>query len=198
MKAFWVVLAILGAATAARAEEVVATAGPERDRPTAIELNAVWPFVPGVGILQARVTTRLWESGGLRGDLVLSVMGRPTQDREDEGEFSELGGGVGYRQYLAGGAHLEVAAYPTWARLANNVVDGQTYEAFALTVEAYAGYRFALSELGVEAARSWAVEPVATLQVGVGSNVLNTNPWPVRGEDGGVFFVGSLLVGVAF
>lgn len=175
-----------------------ARAEPAAPKATALELNVVWPFVPGVGIYQVRLTQHLWSAGTMRGDLVVSLMGRPPQERAEEGEFAELGGGLGYRQYFIGGAHAELALYPTWARLSDNVVDGQTYEAFALTLEGYLGYRFVLSELGVEAARHWSVEPIATLQVGLGSNVLNTNPWPTTGDDGDLFFVGSLLIGVAF
>lgn len=184
-------LATMAMAGGARAESAPLKA-------TALELNVVWPFVPGVGLYQLRLTRHLWDAGSLRGDVVVSVMGRPPQDRPGEGEFAELGGGLGYRQYFAGGAHAELALYPTWARLTDNVVDGKTYDAFALTLEAYLGYRFVLSELGVEAAKGWAVEPVAILQVGLGSNVLNTNPWPTTEEDGDLFFVGTLLIGVAF
>jgi hypothetical protein len=163
-----------------------------------LEANLAWPLVPGVGIYQARGTVTLWRADSLHGDLVLAVNVRPSVLRESEGQFSEFGGGVGYRQFFWRGLHLEVAAYPSLARLEKNVLTGASYEAFALTLEAYGGYRFLLSELGVAAAARWPLEPAITLQGGVGANVFLSNRWPTTVPDAPVFAVGSLLVGAAF
>jgi hypothetical protein len=162
------------------------------------ELNVVWPFVPGVGIYQARGGVKLWRDSSLQGDLLLAVHVRPPTTRETEGDFSEYGGGVAYRQYFWRGLHAEVALYPSYARLDDSVVDGRTYESFALTTEIYAGYRFLLSELGVKDAASWVAEPLATLQGGIGIPTLSSNPWPTTEEEAPLFPVATLLLGVAF
>lgn len=164
----------------------------------AVELNVLWPFIPGVGIYQGRGTAELWKTAGIRGDAVVALNLRPPVDAADEGAFSEYGGGLGYRQYFWRGLHVELALYPTYARLEDNVVDGKTYQSFALTLEAYAGYRTLLSELGVASAASWPLEPLVNVQLGVGRNAYLSNPWPTRREDAPLFFVGSVLVGAAF
>ena len=176
---------------------------PDQEPPTearvgGLELNVLWPLIPGVGIYQGRGTVKLWEVSGLHGDLVLSANIRPPLDRENEGSFSEYGGGLGYRQYFWRGLHVEVASYPSYARLEDNVVDGDTYESFALTLEAYAGYRFLLSELGLDDAKAWPLEPLVNVQVGAGGTAYLSNPWPTREEEPPVFFVGSVLIGAAF
>lgn len=163
-----------------------------------LELNVVWPLIPGVEYFQARGTTTLWRAGTLKGDLMFALNARPGVFRENEGTFREFGPGIGYRQFFWRGLHVEVAAYPTFARLERNVVTGATYDAFTLTLEAYGGYRFLLSELGVEAASRWPLEPLITLQGGVGTNAFLSNPWPTLMPESPVFAVGSLLIGAAF
>jgi hypothetical protein len=91
-----------------------------------IELNLAWPLVPGVGIYQARGTATLWREGSFHGDLMIAVNVRPGVFRETEGTYSEFGPGIGYRQFFWRGLHLEVAMYPTYARLERNVVTGAT------------------------------------------------------------------------
>lgn len=176
--------------------------GPPASSPEArlvgLELNVLWPFIPGVGIYQLRGTVKLWETAGLHGDLVLATNLRPPIDEENAGSFSEYGGGLGYRQYFWRGLHLELAGYPSYVRLDDNVIDGTTYESFALTLEAYAGYRFLLSELGLDEAIAWPIEPLINVQVGAGGTAFLSNPWPVREEEPPVFFVGSVLIGAAF
>jgi hypothetical protein len=54
-----------------------------------------------------------------------------------------------------------------------------------------------LSQLGLDAASEWPLEPVANVQLGAGG-ALYTNPWPVREEEPPFFFVGSVLLGAAF
>lgn len=177
---------------------LVVSQAPASTRWLGVELNLAWPLVPGVEMYQARGTARLWSAGSLHGDLMFAVNVRPGVFRENEGTFREFGPGVGYRQFFWRGLHLELAAYPSFARLERNVVTGATYEAFALTVEVYGGYRLLLSELGFEAARGWPVEPLVTLQGGVGANVFLSNRWPTASPDAPLFAVGSLLVGAAF
>jgi hypothetical protein len=149
-------------------------------------------------MFQVRGSVRLWRASTLQGDLILAANIRPPVLRDSEGLFSEYGGGLAYRQYFWRGLHAEIALYPSYARLDRNAVNGRSYESLALTTEVYAGYRFMLSELGVAAAAKWAVEPLITLQGGIGIQTFSSNPWPTAAPDSPVFPVGSLLVGLAF
>lgn len=108
-----------------------------------VEFNVVWPFVPGVEIHTAKVTSEVWQQNELAGELTFGVLVRPgTRDDENAEVFREFGLNIGYRQYFWRGAHLELALYPSWAIQEGNLVDGQDYSGFALTTELYGGYRF--------------------------------------------------------
>jgi hypothetical protein len=163
-----------------------------------LELNVAWPLVPGVEMFQARGTIAAWSAGTFHGDVVIAANFRPGVYRDTEGTFTELGVGVGYRQYFWRGFHVEAAAYPSYAWLTDNVVTGESYETFTVTIEGYVGYRFLLSELGLTSASSWPIEPSAVLQVGAGGNAFPANPWPTSEPGLPVFPVASLLVGAAF
>jgi hypothetical protein len=116
----------------------------EMARPWGVEFNVVWPFVPGVEIYTAKATRTLWAGDYASGDLTFGVLVRPGVEDENAETFREFGLNLGYRQYFWKRAHLELALYPTWAIVEGNKADGEDYSGFALTTEAYYGYRFDL------------------------------------------------------
>lgn len=162
----------------------------QSERKIGIEANVVWPFVPGVGIYNLRVPIKLWENEALRGDLVLGTAIRPkTTDDENAEEFSEFGLGIGYRQYLWKGLHVEPVVYFSYASEKNNKIDGQDYSGLAITTELYAGYKFIF--FNKEKLSLYTI-----IQGGIGGS-----PYQDLGpatEEGGVFPVGSLLIGITF
>jgi hypothetical protein len=119
-------------------------AASEMARPWGVEFNVVWPFVPEVEIYTAKVTRTLWAGDYASGDLTVGVLVRPGVEDENAETFREFGLNLGYRQYVWRRAHFELALYPSWAMEEGNKVDGNDYQGFALTTEAYYGYRFDL------------------------------------------------------
>lgn len=158
-------------------------------RPWGVEINVVWPVVPGVHIVTVKASRRLWRVGPARGDLLFGVLGRPWVADENAERISELGGALGYRQFVWRGAHVEAALYPTWLRARGNFADGQDHQGFALTVEGYAGWRFDLLPR----------RPVGVYlipQAGLGVDAVQTaGP---RSVGPSVFPVGNLHLGVTW
>ncbi len=116
----------------------------EMTRPWGAEFNVVWPFVPEVEVYTAKATRTLWAGDYASGDLTFGVLVRPGVEDENAETFREFGLNLGYRQYFWKRAHVELALYPSWAAEEGNKADGQDYSGFALTTEAYYGYRFDL------------------------------------------------------
>jgi hypothetical protein len=199
-----VIATLLSLLLAAHAEppEVIAEATPEasaapgRERPRpldartwGVEINAVWPVVPGIHIFTLKASYRLWRVGPARGELLFGFLGRPWVEDENAERISEIGGALGYRQYVWRGANVELALYPTWLRARGNFADGQDHDGFALTTEFYAGWRFDLlprKKVGV----------YLIPQAGVGVDAVATaGP---RSVPPSAFPVGNLHVGVTW
>lgn len=110
-----------------------------------IENNMVWPFVPGVEIYTAKLTTTIFQSDKMRGELLTGILFRPGTKNDPNAEvFKEIGLGLGYRHYFTEGFHLEFMLFPSYAQEINNTIDGQDYKSLAMTTELYTGYKFNL------------------------------------------------------
>lgn len=155
-----------------------------------LEVNVVWPFVPGVEIYTAKATNTVWQNNTAQGDITFGVLIRPGTNNDENAErFSEFGLNLGYRHYFWKGFHAELALYPSLARETNNFADGKDYQGFALTTELYTGYRFTLYS---GSAYSWYLMP----QAGVGYNpISNLGP---STEVNSPFPTLNLQVGVRF
>lgn len=152
-----------------------------------LETSLLWPAFPGLlfQLKSAIPVTR-------RGHLLVGVQFALPEDREDEGEFSNVAVNLGWRQYLWKGLHVDGLVNSGYGRLRDNVIDGRDYDSFDVELMALAGWRF---ELG----RVYAlVQPL-----GLGGVVYKSDPWPIRGRDGrprteGPIYVGNLLLGFQF
>jgi len=154
------------------------------------EFNLVWPFVPGVEIYTAKLTSKLWQSEKMSGDILMGILVRPGTRNDPNAEvFPEFGVGLGYRQYIIKGFHLEIMLFPSYARELNNFADGRDYSSFAMTTELYGGYRFDLVK--TDAYRFYLMP-----QAGAGMNVFsNLGP---ETETNAPFPVLSLQIGFNF
>ena len=154
------------------------------------EFNLVWPFVPSIEIYAAKVSNTLWKSKNMRGDLLTGLLIRPgTNNDPIASVFREFGLGLGYRQYLSKGFHVEFMLFPSYAMVEKNSIDGKDYKSFAMTTEFYTGYKLELT-------KKWTNKLYIIPQAGIGYNVYSrlgpeteaNTPFPVL----------SLLIGLSF
>lgn len=169
--------------------DVTTTAAPTT-HPWSLEIDAVQPFVPTVGIVKPKLTRTLTGNpGGFRTDLVVGAYLRPHISHDVVEHIDEYMVVLGARQYLWRGLHVEAlldAGY-AWGR---NKVDGKDYRTPTLFLEASVGYRFELLELGGAALF---VAP----QFGVLGSLGIADIGPRNGKPDW-FLQGNLLVGAAF
>jgi len=136
------------AAVADSAAAVDDTAAVARTHRFGFELDLVQPFIPTVGIIKPKFSWTVWgKPGGLRGDVLFALYIRPHIPHDILETIDEYMAGVGYRQYLWRGLHLEglVLAGAAWG---TNQFDGEDYTTAAVFAEANLGYRFGFWEPG--------------------------------------------------
>lgn len=155
-----------------------------------IETNLVWPFIPGINIGQLKFTPVIYKSEKQSGELILGFMYRNTSEDENAEVHKEIGGILGYRQFLFKGFHVEFNAQITSASAERNKIDNKDYNSPAVTTELYTGYRF---ELAKQNRISWYLIP----QVGIGSNIYS-KLGPETESSNGIFPIVSLLGGFRF
>ena len=184
-----------GAATADGLEANAArSAAPHR---FGLEVEALQPLIPTVHILRARGTLLLWHlPGGLRGDLLLGFTIRPGIKHDVVDYIHEYQAGLGYRQYLWRGLHLEAGldVGTAWGR---NLVDGKQYRTATLFLNSNAGYRFGFFEPGGFFEDGGSLGFYVTPQVGVYSSLGVADIGPRNGKPD-VFFQANLLLGLSF
>lgn len=158
-----------------------------RDRlKNGVEFNLIWPVVPK--IIQVKYNRVLFSpDNGLKGEFVTSLNFRPWTFVEGEGEKLMVAPSVGYRQYWWRGINSEIAIYPEFIWLRDNVVDGQSYWDFNLIPEFYSGYKGYFG----------ATQMFYNLQVGLGIIAYRANPWPKTVDDD-IFFNGNATIGISF
>lgn len=144
-----VLLAIVGTAAAARADDTTASAtspGTEdRPRGVGLEVNMLWPFFPG-GISEVRVMIPVvrTDRADFRGELVVgaySDFATRVVRTSEHGKVAALAGKLGWRQFLVSGLHLEVSANLGWRHEENRPPDGVTIDGFAVRLWMLAGYQ---------------------------------------------------------
>lgn len=162
-----------------------------------IELDAVQPFVPTVGIIKPKVSVSLWGTAtGLRGDLVAGLYLRPNVEHDVVQTINEYMVVVGYRQYVWRGLHAELLL-DVGAAWGTNRFDGRLYRTPTLFLDANVGYRFGFFEPGGIVPGDGPVGFFIAPQVGVIGSLGLSNIGP-RGGKPDWFLQGSLLLGVSF
>jgi hypothetical protein len=169
----WVAPAVASAATAqarepdddAAAERAPAAVAPQGDgacafaatgsfrRGVALEVNVLWPFVPG--IFEARLMLPVWRASerDWRGELVTGAYADDASwlVRGDEsGKVRNLSGKLGYRQFFVYGLHAEVSANIGWRHESDRPPSGTTVypptiDGFQTRLWVLAGYQYELS-----------------------------------------------------
>ncbi len=194
-------LALLSASPALAAQADTVEAAPRAEpamHKWSVEIDAIQPFIPTVGIIRPKVTRTLWGTPkGFRGDLVLGAWIRPHITHDVVKYIDEYMGSVGYRQYFWRGLHAETIldAGAAWG---TNLFDGKFYRTATLFLDVNVGYRFGFFEPGglVEGSGKgvgFFVAPQAGMLTSLG--VANIGP---RNGKPDVFAQGSLLVGASF
>lgn len=125
------------------AQETKSVIQPTATKKWGIEFNVVWPFVPGVEIYTLKGTYTTWQKKHFKGDAIVGLLYRPgTKNDENAEQFSEIGTGIGYRQFFWKGLHVETILFSSFAQEERNKIDGKNYSGYALTTEFYVGYKF--------------------------------------------------------
>ncbi|MEZ4224774.1 MAG: hypothetical protein R3B13_27730 [Polyangiaceae bacterium] len=166
--------------------------------PWGAEVDLVQPFIPTVHIIKPKVTRTVWGGlGSAHGDVVAVVYVRPHIPHDVVETIDEYMLGVGYRQYLWGGLHLEalVEGGVAWGR---NKVDGRDYTTPTLFGEVNVGYRLGFSEpggFGFEGHESLGFFVAPQLGTLFSLGVADIGP---RDGKPDWFLQGNLLVGTSF
>jgi hypothetical protein len=167
-----------------------------REKKWGAEFNILWPFFPG-NIYKGQVTYETWRKNELAGDVFVGYHIRPSEFREDEGEFANYALTFGYRQYFWKGLHAEVyqAIGPGFNR--NNVIDGKDYDSWDYEVGLLLGYRLELFKK--EKRDKMKFSPYLSMQHGFYYLAAQSNPHPIRNFEGEQpFYVATLNLGVRF
>ena len=160
------------------------------------EINILWPIFPG-NIYKGQVTYETWRRGDLAGDAYLGFHIRPSEFREDEGDFANYALTFGYRQFFWKGLHAEIyqAIGPGFNR--NNAVDGKDYDSWDYEVGLLIGYRLEL--LRKEKRDKVKFSPYLSTQQGFYYLAAQSNPHPIKNSTGeSPFYVGTLNLGLRF
>ena len=160
------------------------------------EINLLWPIYPG-NIYKGQATYESWRKNDLAGDVYVGFHIRPSEFREEEGDFANYALTFGYRQFIWKGLHLELynAFGPGFNR--NNAIDGKDYTSWDYEVGLLAGYRWEF--LKKEKRESLKFSPYLSTQHGFYYLAAQSNPHPIIGFVGErPIYVGTLNFGVKF
>jgi hypothetical protein len=123
------------------------------ERGVALEVNVLWPFLPG--IFEARIMVPLWRTSDRdwRGELVTGAYADNASwfVRGDEsGKVRNLSGKLGYRQFFVYGLHAEVSANIGWRHesdrpASNGTVYPPNIDGAQARLWVLAGYQYELS-----------------------------------------------------
>jgi hypothetical protein len=122
-------------------------------RGVALEVNVLWPFVPGIFELRVLIPVLRTDQRDWRGEIVTGAYDDQATwlVRGDEsGKVRNLSGKLGYRQFFVHGLHAEVVANIGWRHESNRPPDGA--EVFPADIDGFqarlwvlAGYQHELS-----------------------------------------------------
>lgn len=160
------------------------------------EVNLLWPIFPG-NIYKGQITYETWRKGDLAGDVFVGFHIRPSEFREEEGDFANYALTFGYRQFVWKGLHLELynAFGPGLNR--NNAVNGKDYTSWDYEVGVLAGYRWEF--LKKEKREKSKFSPYLSTQHGLFYVASKSNPHPIVGSTGeSAIYVGTLNFGIRF
>ena len=160
------------------------------------EVNLLWPIFPG-NIYKGQVTYETWRNKDWAGDVFVGFHIRPSEFREEEGDFANYALTFGYRQFVWKGLHLELYnAFGPGFNL-NNAVDGKDYTSWDYEVGLLAGYRWEL--LKKEKREKSKFSPYLSTQHGFYYVASKSNPHPILGSTGEVpIYVGTINFGLRF
>lgn len=160
------------------------------------EVNLLWPIFPG-NIYKGQVTYETWRKNDLAGDVFVGFHIRPSEFREEEGDFANYALTFGYRQFVWKGLHFELynAFGPGFNK--NNPVDGKDYTSWDYEVGLLAGYRWEF--LKKEKREKIKFSPYLSTQHGFYYVASKSNPHPIIGLTGEKpIYVGTLNFGIRF
>lgn len=160
------------------------------------EVNLLWPIFPG-NIYKGQVTYETWRKNDLAGDVFVGFHIRPSEFREEEGDFANYALTFGYRQFVWKGLHFELynAFGPGFNK--NNPVDGKDYTSWDYEVGLLAGYRWEF--LKKEKREKMKFSPYLSTQHGFYYVASKSNPHPIIGSTGEKpIYVGTLNFGIRF
>lgn len=178
---------------------VVNAFGQEQNIPSrkwGAEVNLLWPIFPG-NIYKGQATYESWRKNDLAGDLFVGFHIRPSEFREEEGDFANYALTFGYRQFVWKGLHFELynAFGPGFNK--NNPVDGKDYTSWDYEVGLLAGYRWEF--LKKEKREKMKFSPYLSTQHGFYYVASKSNPHPIIGSTGEKpIYVGTLNFGIRF
>jgi hypothetical protein len=158
------------------------------------EFNILWPIFPG-NLIRTQMTRSIWQNENIKGDVLFGININFPQDRETEGRFSDYSIVTGYRQYLFKGLHVEFNQQMGYGNLKNHVTTKKEYKSFDWGVQLLAGYKYDIPKTRIYTA----------LQLGAGSTIYQSNPWPIYTDNtltkevgNEIIFVGGIQLGVRF
>ena len=158
------------------------------------EFNILWPIFPG-NLIRTQMTRSIWQNENIKGDVLFGININFPQDRETEGRFSDYSIVTGYRQYLFKGLHVEFNQQMGYGNLRNHVTTKKEYNSFDWGVQLLAGYKYDIPKTKLYTA----------VQLGAGSTIYQSNPWPIYTDDtlteevgNEIIFVGGIQLGVRF
>ncbi len=160
------------------------------------EVNLLWPIFPG-NIYKGQVTYETWRKNDLAGDVFVGFHIRPSEFREEEGDFANYALTFGYRQFVWKGLHFELynAFGPGFNK--NNPVDGKDYTSWDYEVGLLTGYRWEF--VNKEKREEMKFSPYVSTQHGFYYVASKSNPHPIIGSTGErPIYVGTLNFGVRF
>ncbi len=177
----------------------ITTFAQEQDAPSkkwGAEINLLWPIFPG-NIYKGQVTYETWRNKNLAGDVFVGFHIRPSEFREEEGDFANYALTFGYRQFIWKGLHVELynAFGPGFNK--NNAVDGKDYKSWDYEVGLLAGYRWEFLKKAKREKLKYS--PYLSTQHGFYYVASKTNPHPIIGpSQESAVYVGTLNLGVRF
>jgi hypothetical protein len=123
----------------------------EGPRGVGLEVNVLWPFVPG-GISEFRFMIPLLRADrrDFRGELVLGAYAdfasRIVRD-DTYGKVANLSGKIGWRQFFVYGLHVEASANIGWRHEEARPPDNLTIDGFQTRLWLLGGYQYEISRL---------------------------------------------------
>jgi hypothetical protein len=160
------------------------------------EINILWPIFPG-NIYKGQVTYETWRKNHLAGDAFVGFHIRPTEFREDEGDFANYALTFGYRQFFWKGLHAEIYQAIGPGFNTKNVIDGKNYTSWDYEVGFLLGYRLELFRK--EKRDKMKISPYLSTQHGFYYVAAKSNPHPIRNfEEEQPVYVGTLNLGIRF